>query len=166
MNDRHYMEIALELAARGKGYTSPNPMVGAVVVKNGQIVGKGWHEKVGGPHAEVNAIDDAGELAAGSTIYVTLEPCVMCMGAMILARIPRLVYACRDPRAGAVGSIYDFAQDDRFNHKVESLILESEGTAPNAVMSGALVTAVVDQVQCGSFTVGALCRPAAVRGAY
>ncbi len=54
-----------------------------------------------------------------TTLYVTLEPCVMCMGAMILARIPRLVYACRDPRAGAVGSIYDFAQDERFNHKVE-----------------------------------------------
>jgi tRNA(adenine34) deaminase len=54
-----------------------------------------------------------------TNLYVTLEPCVMCMGAMILARVPRLVYACRDPRAGAVGSIYDFAQDDRFNHKVE-----------------------------------------------
>jgi tRNA(adenine34) deaminase len=54
-----------------------------------------------------------------TTLYVTLEPCVMCMGAIILARIPRLVYACRDPRAGAVGSIYDFAQDERFNHKVE-----------------------------------------------
>ena len=54
-----------------------------------------------------------------TTLYVTLEPCVMCMGAIILARIPQLVFACRDPRAGAVGSIYDFAQDERFNHKVE-----------------------------------------------
>jgi len=53
-----------------------------------------------------------------TTLYVTLEPCVMCMGAIILARIPRLVYACRDPRAGAVGSIYDFSQDERFNHRV------------------------------------------------
>jgi tRNA(adenine34) deaminase len=54
-----------------------------------------------------------------TTLYVTLEPCVMCMGAIILARIPRLVYACRDPRAGAAGSIYDFARDERFNHRVE-----------------------------------------------
>jgi tRNA(adenine34) deaminase len=53
-----------------------------------------------------------------TTLYVTLEPCVMCMGAIILARIPRLVFACRDPRAGAVGSIYDFSQDERFNHRV------------------------------------------------
>ena len=53
-----------------------------------------------------------------TTLYVTLEPCVMCMGAIILARIPRLVFACRDPRAGAVGSIYDFSQDPRFNHRV------------------------------------------------
>ncbi len=75
MPPHHFMKIALELAARGKGYTSPNPMVGAVVVKDGKIVGKGWHEKVGGPHAEVNAIDDAGDEASGSTLYVTLEPC-------------------------------------------------------------------------------------------
>jgi tRNA(adenine34) deaminase len=53
-----------------------------------------------------------------TTLYVTLEPCVMCMGAIILARIPRLVYACRDPRVGAAGSIYDFATDSRFNHRV------------------------------------------------
>ena len=54
-----------------------------------------------------------------TTLYVTLEPCVMCMGAIILARIPRLVYGCRDPRVGAVGSIYDFSRDKRFNHRVE-----------------------------------------------
>lgn len=75
MDDRHYMEMALALAEKGKGFTSPNPMVGAVVVKDGQIVGKGWHKACGGPHAEVNAIDDAGDLARGATIYVTLEPC-------------------------------------------------------------------------------------------
>ena len=75
MDDSHYMKIALELAASGKGYTSPNPMVGAVVVKDDKIVGKGWHERVGGPHAEVNAIDDAGDRAEEATIYVTLEPC-------------------------------------------------------------------------------------------
>jgi tRNA(adenine34) deaminase len=55
----------------------------------------------------------------GCTIYVTLEPCVMCMGAIILARVPRLVYGCRDPRVGAVGSIYDFSRDERFNHRVD-----------------------------------------------
>ena len=75
MNDHDFMSIALDLAAKGTGYTSPNPMVGAVVVSGGKIVGKGWHESVGGPHAEVNAIDNAGDLAKGATLFVTLEPC-------------------------------------------------------------------------------------------
>ena len=70
-----------------------------------------------------------------TTLYVTLEPCVMCMGAIILARIPRLVYACRDPRAGAVGSIYDFSSDERFNHKVE--VVEGVlGAECSALLSG------------------------------
>ncbi len=69
------MAVALELAARGRGRTSPNPMVGAVVVRNGKIVGRGFHEAVGKPHAEVNAIEDAGDQALGADLYVTLEPC-------------------------------------------------------------------------------------------
>ena len=102
--------------------------IGAVVVFEGEIIGRGHNlrETSNDPttHAEMVAIRQAAEHIGHwrllqTTLYVTLEPCVMCMGALILARVPRLVYACRDPRAGAVGSIYDFAQDDRFNHKVE-----------------------------------------------
>ncbi len=102
--------------------------IGAVVVRAGEIIGRGHNlrESSNDPtaHAEMIAI----RLAATAldswrllecTLYVTLEPCVMCMGAIILSRISRLVYACRDPRAGAVGSIYDFSRDDRFNHRVE-----------------------------------------------
>ena len=62
MNDRDFMQQALDLAQKGEGYTSPNPMVGAVIVKDGKVVGKGYHQRVGGAHAEVTAIDDAGDL--------------------------------------------------------------------------------------------------------
>ncbi len=102
--------------------------IGAVVVFEDEIIGRGHNlrETSNDPtsHAEMVAIRQAAEKIGHwrlleTTLYVTLEPCVMCMGAIILARIPRLVYACRDPRAGAVGSIYDFSQDERFNHRVE-----------------------------------------------
>ena len=69
--DEKYMDLALELAEKGRGYVNPNPMVGAVVVKNGEIVGKGWHKYFGGPHAEVYALDEAGEKAEGATISVS-----------------------------------------------------------------------------------------------
>ncbi|HVO85455.1 MAG TPA: deaminase, partial [Syntrophobacteria bacterium] len=69
------MRLALRLAARGIGRTSPNPVVGAVVVQGGAVVGKGYHERAGGPHAEVHALKAAGEQARGGTLYVTLEPC-------------------------------------------------------------------------------------------
>ena len=69
------LERALELAERGRGTTNPNPIVGAVVVRDGEIVGEGWHERVGGPHAEVVALEAAGERARGAALYVTLEPC-------------------------------------------------------------------------------------------
>ena len=75
MDDQYFMQMALDLAIKGEGFTSPNPMVGAVVVKDGRVVGSGYHQMVGGPHAEVNAIDAAGKLAEGATLYVTLEPC-------------------------------------------------------------------------------------------
>lgn len=73
--DERYMRLALRLAAKGRGRTSPNPMVGAVVVAGGRIVGQGYHRQVGGPHAEVFALRQAGRRAAGATLYVTLEPC-------------------------------------------------------------------------------------------
>ena len=75
MEDKDYMQMALKLAAKGKGYASPNPMVGAVLVKDGQIIGQGYHQCCGQNHAEVNAIENATETVAGSTLYVTLEPC-------------------------------------------------------------------------------------------
>ena len=69
------MKMALELAEQGRGWTSPNPMVGAVIVKDGTVVGKGFHQATGTPHAEIHALDDAGEKARGATLYVSLEPC-------------------------------------------------------------------------------------------
>ncbi|HNS73178.1 MAG TPA: deaminase, partial [bacterium] len=69
------MARALELAAKGRGLVSPNPMVGALLVKDGRVIGEGWHQKLGGPHAEVNAIEQAGDEAEQATLYVTLEPC-------------------------------------------------------------------------------------------
>ncbi len=101
--------------------------IGAVLVKDGHIFGRGHNlrETSNDPttHAEMVAIRQAAAAVNSwrlidCTLYVTLEPCVMCMGAIILARIPRLVFGCRDPRAGAVGSIYDFSRDERFNHRV------------------------------------------------
>ncbi len=102
--------------------------VGAVIVQNGAIIGRGCNlrETSQDPtdHAEMIAIRAAARhigfwRLCDCTLYVTLEPCVMCMGAIILARIPRLVYGCRDPRVGAAGSIYNLAADERFNHRVE-----------------------------------------------
>ncbi len=120
------MQAALDEAAVAKALGEVP--IGAVMVFDDEIIGHGHNlrETSNDPttHAEMVAIRMAAEHIGhwrllDTTLYVTLEPCVMCMGAIILARIPRLVYACRDPRAGAVGSIYDFAQDGRFNHKVE-----------------------------------------------
>jgi diaminohydroxyphosphoribosylaminopyrimidine deaminase/5-amino-6-(5-phosphoribosylamino)uracil reductase len=97
------MQRALELAERGRGYVEPNPLVGAVLVKNGKIVGEGWHEKYGQAHAEVNAIDKAREAARGATLYVTLEPCCHhgktppCTDAIIESGIAHVVAATADP---------------------------------------------------------------------
>ncbi|HEC31330.1 MAG TPA: riboflavin biosynthesis protein RibD, partial [Deltaproteobacteria bacterium] len=73
--DRKFIKMAIRLAAKGAGFVSPNPLVGAVVVKNGEVIGKGFHERFGGPHAEVNALKNAGGESKGATLYVTLEPC-------------------------------------------------------------------------------------------
>ena len=102
--DFEYMKRALELAAKGKGTTSPNPMVGAVLVdENCKIVGEGYHKKAGEPHAEINALRNAGVLAKGTTLYVTLEPCSHygktppCADAIVKAGIKRVVISCGDP---------------------------------------------------------------------
>ena len=102
-SDRDYMARAVELARRGQFSADPNPLVGCVLVKAGQIVGEGWHERAGGPHAERVALAQAGENAAGATAYVTLEPCSHtgrtgpCADALIEARVARVVCAGTDP---------------------------------------------------------------------
>jgi len=103
------MKMALDLAAKGLGYTSPNPMVGAVIVKDNKVVGKGFHQAAGKAHAEVNAIDDAGISADGATLYVTLEPCnhtgrtPPCTEKILAAGISRVVVAMEDPNPGVRG---------------------------------------------------------------
>jgi diaminohydroxyphosphoribosylaminopyrimidine deaminase / 5-amino-6-(5-phosphoribosylamino)uracil reductase len=103
------MERALELAERGRGTTHPNPIVGAVVVADDQVVGEGWHERKGGPHAEVVALEAAGTRARGATVYVTLEPCAHhgstppCVDALLEAGVRGVVAGQLDPSAGGGG---------------------------------------------------------------
>ena len=97
------MRSALELAAGGTGWVSPNPLVGCVIVNNGEVVGRGYHQRFGGPHAEVHALHEAGNRAEGAVLYVTLEPCCHtgktppCIDAILQARLGRVVAAMRDP---------------------------------------------------------------------
>ena len=101
--DRHHMQSALELAAGGAGGVSPNPMVGCVIVKDGEVVGRGYHQRFGGPHAEVHALYEAGDRAREAVLYVTLEPCCHtgktppCVDAILQAQVGRVVVAMRDP---------------------------------------------------------------------
>ena len=128
MNDTEYMRLALELAKKGCGWTSPNPMVGAVIVKDGQFIGQGWHERYGQPHAERNALASCAVDPEGATMYVTLEPCQMCAGAIVQARIPEVMIGCMNPKAGCAGSIYNLLQEPAFNHQVSLFkgVLEEE----------------------------------------
>ena len=108
-DDGAYMRRALTLAARGWGQTAPNPMVGAVVVRDGAVVGEGWHTSYGAPHAEIDALRAAGDAARGATMYVTLEPCnhhgqtPPCTEALLAAGISRIVIAAADPNPVASG---------------------------------------------------------------
>ncbi len=107
--DDKYMKLALNLAMRAHGRTSPNPMVGAVLVRDGKVVGEGWHKKAGTPHAEIHALQEAGDLAQGSTLYVTLEPCSHygrtgpCTEAVIKAGVKKVVVAMTDPNPLVAG---------------------------------------------------------------
>lgn len=109
MTDRDFMMRAIELAKKGEGWTNPNPMVGAVIVKNGKIIGEGYHEKCGQLHAERNAIASLTESAEGATIYVTLEPCCHygktppCTEAILEQKIARVVIGSRDPNPKVAG---------------------------------------------------------------
>ncbi|MBA1378814.1 bifunctional diaminohydroxyphosphoribosylaminopyrimidine deaminase/5-amino-6-(5-phosphoribosylamino)uracil reductase RibD [Pseudomonas brassicacearum] len=107
--DAHYMARALELARRGHYTTHPNPRVGCVIVRDGQVVGEGWHIRAGEPHAEVHALRAAGDNARGATAYVTLEPCSHhgrtppCADALVNAGVARVVAAMQDPNPEVAG---------------------------------------------------------------
>jgi diaminohydroxyphosphoribosylaminopyrimidine deaminase / 5-amino-6-(5-phosphoribosylamino)uracil reductase len=110
--DQDYMLMALRLAKQGLGNVEPNPVVGAVIVKNGKIIGRGWHKKFGGPHAEINAIADCkkqGGSPKGATMFVTLEPCCHfgktgpCVDALIAAKLKKVIVATIDPSKHANG---------------------------------------------------------------
>src|SRR4051812_28976138 len=107
--DRVYMRRALDLARRGWGQTAPNPMVGAVVVRDGEVVGEGYHARFGEEHAEVAALREAGDRARGATLFVTLEPCAHhgktppCADAVIAAGVKRVLMAIADPNPQAAG---------------------------------------------------------------
>ncbi len=126
--DQRYMAEALALAERA--LDSEDVPVGALVVREGRIIGRGCNqrEKLQDPtaHAEMLALTAAAEYVGHwrldkCTLYVTLEPCSMCAGAMVLARLPRLVYGAIDPKAGACGSLYTITQDPRLNHRTETV---------------------------------------------
>src|SRR6187399_1426943 len=115
LTDLEYMNRALDLAERGRGTTSPNPMVGAVVVRpDGTIVGQGYHERAGEAHAEVRALDEAGDLGRGASLYCTLEPCCHvgrtrpCVERVTAAGIRRVVAATSDPDARVQGRGFEF----------------------------------------------------------
>ena len=135
MDDIHYMKEALKEAAEAmqKGEIP----VGAVVVRDGKIIGRGYNLRLleGSPlgHAELAAMEDASKALNNwrfddCTLYVTLEPCVMCAGAMVQSRLGTLVFGAKDPKAGAVGSLYNIVQDPRMYHRciVRSGILKEE----------------------------------------
>jgi diaminohydroxyphosphoribosylaminopyrimidine deaminase/5-amino-6-(5-phosphoribosylamino)uracil reductase len=110
VEDRRHMARAIQLAEKGLYSTHPNPRVGCVIVREGQVVGEGWHVRAGEGHAEVNALDQAGELARGATAYVTLEPCSHfgrtppCAQALVAAGVSRVVAAMQDPNPMVAGN--------------------------------------------------------------
>lgn len=123
--DQEYMQAALAEAQKARALHEVP--VGAVVVKNGTIVGRGHNSMITlhdpSAHAEIQALRSAGKTLGNyrltnATMYVTIEPCIMCMAALVQARIRRLVYGADDPRAGAAGSVFDLTGDPRLNHRI------------------------------------------------
>jgi diaminohydroxyphosphoribosylaminopyrimidine deaminase/5-amino-6-(5-phosphoribosylamino)uracil reductase len=138
------MRLALCLARRAEGRTAPNPMVGAVLVKAGRIIGQGFHRRAGGPHAEVEALSNAGRRARGATLYVTLEPCnhygrtPPCCDAIIRAGIAQVVVAARDPNPITNGR--GLAKLRRTGIRVTRGVLEEEARRLNAPFQKAMVS--------------------------
>lgn len=133
--DAHYMARAIELARKGLYSTHPNPRVGCVIVRDGQVVGEGWHVRAGEPHAEVHALRQAGELARGACAYVTLEPCSHhgrtppCAEALVKAGVARVVAAMQDPNPQVAGQGLKRLADAGI--EVASGVLEAEARALN-----------------------------------
>ena len=138
MNDEFWMRRALNLAERAQA--DGEVPVGAVVVKDDECIGEGWNQPIStrdpSAHAEITALRAAAGRTEnyrlpGTTLYVTLEPCAMCAGAIILARVSRLVYATADPRSGAAGSVFNILQSEQLNHRVDLTagVLEPEAAA-------------------------------------
>lgn len=130
-DDVFWMRRALDLARTVMYSTAPNPRVGCVIVRDGRVLGEGATQPPGGPHAEVCALRDAqarGESVAGATLYVTLEPCAMCSGAIMHARLARVVFGARDPKTGVAGSVLDLFAEARLNHhaRIEGGLLADE----------------------------------------
>jgi diaminohydroxyphosphoribosylaminopyrimidine deaminase / 5-amino-6-(5-phosphoribosylamino)uracil reductase len=144
MNSEALMRRALELAEHGRGLTSPNPMVGAVIARNGEIVGEGFHERAGAPHAEIVALEAAGVRARGATLYVTLEPCnhvgrtPPCVSAIFAAGITRVVAAVADPNPFVVGG--GAAALRERGVAVVTGLLEAEAAAQNRAFFTAMRT--------------------------
>ena len=125
--DEHWMRHALALAERAQREYDEIPVGAVLVGADGQLLGEGWNLNIAShdpsAHAEIVAMRAGGTRLAnhrllGSTLYVTLEPCAMCAGAIVLARLPRLVFGARDPKAGACVSLYSIPTDERLNHRV------------------------------------------------
>jgi diaminohydroxyphosphoribosylaminopyrimidine deaminase/5-amino-6-(5-phosphoribosylamino)uracil reductase len=135
VSDEAYIERAIALAERGRGLVSPNPMVGAVVVREGRVVGEGWHRGPGLPHAEALALQEAAELARGATLYTSLEPCdhhgrtPPCTDAVVQAGVARVVSAVRDPNPIVDGS--GFAALERAGIEVRDGVLAEEAARQN-----------------------------------
>ena len=126
MDDAYFMRLALDEAL--KALERSDVPIGAIAVRDGEVIGRGYNarERDQDPtaHAEMMALREAARVVGhwrleGVTLYCTLEPCAMCAGAMVLARLPRLVYATTDPKAGAGGSIINILQHPQLNHQVE-----------------------------------------------
>lgn len=135
--DEHMMARAISLARNGMGRTSPNPLVGAVIVRDGRIVAEGWHRKAGTPHAEIHALNMAGELAKGATVYVSLEPCAHygrtgpCAKALVEAGVSRVVIAMTDPNPKVAGKGIAILQEAGI--QVTTGVLEQEARQLNEV---------------------------------
>jgi len=140
--DLAFLERAVELGRRGWGRVSPNPMVGCVVVQKGEVVGEGWHRELGGPHAEVHALAEAGESARGATAYTSLEPCAHtgrtppCTGALLDAAITRVVFAAAGPGAGGP----DFFRNHDLHIHVPAGSVPKDGPSAGVTIAAAIVS--------------------------